>query len=323
MNSPQVTVVIPVYNEEAVLPQLFARLYPALDALDRTYEVIFVDDGSKDRSVAMLHDQCTRRPDTTRVAVLHFNAGQHLAILAGFDISRGQQVITLDADLQNPPEEIHKILAAMDAGHDVVGSIRTGRQDPGWRRWASKLMNRLRDSTTGINITDQGCMLRGYSRGIVDLINRCPETNTFVPALAYVFARSPVEIDIAHEERAAGTSKYSLYRLIRLNFDLMTGFSLVPLQFVSMTGIVVSMLSVAFFVFLVVRRLVIGPEAEGLFTLFSIAFFLLGLLLFAVGLIGEYIGRIYQQVRSRPRFLVSELKPDSLPAERSRIREAS
>jgi undecaprenyl-phosphate 4-deoxy-4-formamido-L-arabinose transferase len=184
-------------------------------------------------------------------------------------------------------------------------------------------MNRMRDATTGINITDQGCMLRGYSRTVIDLVNRCPETNTYVPALAYTFSRSPVEIEIAHEERAAGTSKYSLYKLIRLNFDLMTGFSAVPLQIVSMTGILVSLASLAFFVFLIVRRLVIGPEAEGLFTLFSITFFLLGLLLFGVGLIGEYIGRIYQQVRSRPRFLISELTPDTNLAERPRIREVS
>ncbi len=306
---PRWSIVVPVFNEEATLPRLFERLYAALDQLDGPYEVIFVDDGSRDRSVTLLREQFRRRPECTRVAVLQFNAGQHLAILAGFELSRGERVITLDADLQNPPEEIPRLLEAMDRGHDVVGTIRRGRQDPGWRRWASRLLNRLRGATTGIRITDQGSMLRAYSREVVDLINRCPESNTFIPALGYVFARSPTEIEVAHDARTAGISKYSLYRLVRLNFDLMTGFSVAPLQMVSLTGIAVSIVSLLFVTYLAVRRLIIGPEAEGLFTLFGIVFFLLGLLLFAVGLIGEYIGRIYQQVRSRPRFLIAELLP--------------
>ena len=128
--------------------------------------------------------------------------------------------------------------------------------------------------------------------------------NTFIPALAYTFAHQPTEIVVAHEERAAGESKYSLYKLIRLNFDLMTAFSIVPLQMFSLAGIAISLLSAAFFVFLVIRRLIVGPEAEGLFTLFAILFFLIGIALFGIGLLGEYVGRIYQQVRTRPRYLI-------------------
>lgn len=302
-----VSVIIPVYNEQEVLPKLFERLYPAMDALQRGYEVIFVDDGSRDRSHGLLREQYEKRPDCTRVALLRFNAGQHLAILAGFELARGARVITLDADLQNPPEQIGRVLAAMDAGHDIVGTIRMRRQDSAWRRWGSRLMNKFRHSITSIRITDQGCMLRGYDRSIVDLVNECHEASTFVPALAYGFSRSSTEIEIPHEERAAGTSKYSLYKLIRLNFDLMTGFSMVPLQLVSMTGIIISVLSLLFVVFLIARRILVGPEAEGLFTLFGIVFFLIGVLLLAVGLIGEYVGRVYQQVRSRPRYMVATL----------------
>jgi undecaprenyl-phosphate 4-deoxy-4-formamido-L-arabinose transferase len=305
--SPQVSVVVPVYNEEAVLPALFERLYSALDALGVRYEVIFVNDGSRDRSAALLRAQFEQRPDTTRVVLFNGNFGQHLAIMAGFEASRGERVVTLDADLQNPPEEIGKLLAKMDEGYDYVGTVRSERQDTAFRRHASRLMNAVRERITRIRMTDQGCMLRAYSRPIVDTINACREINTFIPALAYTFAEHPTEIEVAHEERAAGESKYSLYSLVRLNFDLITGFSVMPLQLFSLSGIVISLVSIAFVAFLAVRRLIVGPEAEGLFTLFGVAFFLIGITLFGIGLLGEYIGRIYEQVRERPRYVIQAI----------------
>ena len=304
MNNPELSIIIPVYNEEAGLQTLFDRLYPALDKLGVSYEVVFVNDGSRDRSAALLREQFERRPEVTRVVLFNGNFGQHMAIMAGFEHCYGKRVVTLDADLQNPPEEIAKLLAKMDEGHDYVGSIRRMRRDSMWRHWASRAMNRLRERITHVSMTDQGCMLRAYDRGIIDAINSCREVNTFVPALAYTFARNPAEVVVEHEERAAGETKYSLYKLIRLNFDLMTGFSVVPLQMFSLAGIVISLLSALFFVFLVVRRFIVGPEAEGLFTLFAIMFFLIGIALFGIGLLGEYVGRIYQQVRHRPRYLV-------------------
>ena len=307
MSNPELSVIIPVYNEEAGLPALFDRLYPALDALKTAYEIIFINDGSRDRSAAVLRGQFERRPDVTRVILLATNAGQHMAIMAGFEYSRGSIVVTLDADLQNPPEEIGKLVDKAREGYDCVGSIRQQRQDSAFRRYASKAMNGLRERITRIKMTDQGCMLRAYSRDIVDAINSCKEVSTFIPALAYSFAQRPTEVEVAHEERHAGESKYSLYALIRLNFDLMTSFSLLPLQFFSMLGICISMLSAFFVVFLFIRRLIVGPEAEGLFTLFGIAFFLIGLTLFGVGLLGEYVGRIYQQVRHRPRYRIGAI----------------
>jgi undecaprenyl-phosphate 4-deoxy-4-formamido-L-arabinose transferase len=165
-------------------------------------------------------------------------------------------------------------------------------------------MNLVRERITRIRMTDQGCMLRAYSREIVDAVNSCREVNTYVPALAYTFAQRPVEIEVEHEERAAGVSKYSLYQLIRLNFDLVTAFSLVPLQMFSLAGMLISLLSILFVGYLALRRLLVGPEAEGLFTLFGIVFFLLGIALFGIGLLGEYVGRISQQVRQRPRYLI-------------------
>ncbi len=302
--APELTVVIPVYNEQEVLPALFARLYPALDALARSYEIVFVNDGSRDRSAALLRSQFELRPDVTRVVLFSSNFGQHRAILAGFAHSRGRYVITLDADLQNPPEEIPRVLAELDAGHDYVGTIRIQRQDLAWRRYASRLMNVIRERTTQVKITDQGSMFRGYGRSVVDAVNQCSEYNTFVPALAYTFAMNPTEVHVAHEERGAGKSKYSLFSLMRLNFDLMTGFSTAPMRLFSGTGIVIALLSVVFVLYLLVRRYMVGPEAEGVFTLFAIAFFLLGVALFGVGLLGEYVGRIYDEVRHRPRYIV-------------------
>ncbi len=304
MTPPVVSVVIPVYNEEEGLQALFDRLYPALDKLGASYEIIFVNDGSRDRSAAILREQFQQRPDVTRVILFNGNFGQHKAIMAGFEHCRGERIVTLDADLQNPPEDIATLLAKMDEGHDYVGSIRRQRSDSAWRHFASRAMNRLRERITRIKMTDQGCMLRAYSRPIIAAVNDCREVNTFIPALAYTFAQNPAEVVVGHEERAVGESKYSLYSLIRLNFDLMTGFSVVPLQMFSFAGIVVSLLSALFVVFLVIRRLIVGPEAEGLFTLFAIAFLLIGIALFGIGLLGEYVGRIYQEVRHRPRYLI-------------------
>jgi undecaprenyl-phosphate 4-deoxy-4-formamido-L-arabinose transferase len=301
---PKLSVVIPVYNEEQVLPSLFERLYPALDGLGIAYECVFVNDGSKDRSAALLRQQFQRRPTQTRVVLFHANFGQHSAVMAGLSYARGDYVVTLDADLQNPPEEIGKLVSMLDEGYDYVGTIRQQRQDRLWRRTLSKGVNKLREWITPVRITDQGCMMRGYARSVVLALNETREVNTFIPALASLYAMNPIEVPITHEERHAGRSKYSLYSLIRLNFDLITGFSVVPLQLFSMVGMAVSVLSALLVVYLFVRRLIVGPEAEGLFTLFGVVFFLIGLALFGIGLLGEYVGRIYAQVRERPRYIV-------------------
>jgi undecaprenyl-phosphate 4-deoxy-4-formamido-L-arabinose transferase len=301
---PKLSVVIPVYNEEAVLPTLFERLYPALDALGMPYEIVFVNDGSRDRSVALLRQQFSLRPRHTRVVLFHANFGQHSAVMAGLSYARGEYVVTLDADLQNPPEEIGKLVGMLDQGYDYVGTVRQQRQDSLWRRWFSKRINRLRELITPVRITDQGCMMRGYARSVVTALNQTREVNTFIPALASLYAMRPIEVPIAHEERFAGKSKYSVYSLVRLNFDLITGFSVVPLQLFSMVGMAVATLSALLVAYLFIRRIIVGPEAEGLFTLFGIVFFLIGVALFGIGLLGEYVGRIYAQVRERPRYIV-------------------
>lgn len=320
----ELSVIIPVYNEEAALPALFARLYPALDKLALPYEVIFVNDGSRDRSAAVLNSQFEARPDVTRVVLLAGNYGQHMAILAGFEKSRGAKVVTLDADLQNPPEEVGALVAKMNEGFDYVGTIRRDRQDSIFRTLPSRILNRIRERTTRIKMTDQGCMLRGYSRGIINAINNCSEVNTYVPALAYTFAQRPTEIEVAHEERSAGDSKYSLYKLMRLNFDIMTGYSLLPLQLFSLLGIMVSIASMFVYLFVIGYRLTHADTATQAMQAFwdrdILQFFLTGIVLFGLGLLGEYVGRIYEQVRGRPRYLVQAvLEKDTAGTPASRV----
>jgi undecaprenyl-phosphate 4-deoxy-4-formamido-L-arabinose transferase len=185
-----------------------------------------------------------------------------------------------------------------------VGTIRQMRQDSLFRKLASRIVNITTNKMTGMKMNDYGCMLRAYHRNVIENINRCGESTTFIPALAQTFASNPTEIEVAHAERAAGESKYSLYNLIRLNFDLMTGFSVVPLQLFALFGIITSVLSLAFAFFLLVRRFIVGAEVEGVFTLFAILFFFIGIIIMGIGIVGEYVGRIYQEVRKRPRFVV-------------------
>ena len=303
---PYISIIIPVYNEELNLPPLVERLYPVMQQLGKPFEILFTDDGSRDRSLSILQGMAAKFPEV-RVIEFNGNFGQHMAILAAFEKSSGEVVITLDADLQNPPEEIPKLVAEVERGHDVVGTIRQKRQDSLFRKAASRIVNITTNKMTGMQMSDYGCMLRAYNRNVINNINRCQETTTFIPALAQTFSANPTEIEVGHAERAEGESKYSLYRLIRLNFDLMTGFSVVPLQLFALMGILTALFSVAFAVFLLVRRFIIGAEVEGVFTLFAILFFFVGIIIFGIGLVGEYVGRIYQEVRKRPRYVVRHL----------------
>lgn len=300
---PEVSVVIPVYNEEESLPSLFDSLYGVMRQTGSAFEIIFINDGSVDGSFRLLYD-LHRAHREVRVIDLNGNFGQHMAIMAGFEHARGQKVITLDADMQNPPDAIPDILSKMDEGHDVVGTYRVGRRDPFLRKAASRLVNKMTNRITHLSLKDYGCMMRGYDSRVIEIINASCEKTTFIPALAQKFAVSPVEIPIKHMERVRGVSKYGLVRLIRLNFDLMTGFSLAPLQIVTMAGITVSLISFLLVCYMLLRRFFIGPEVEGVFTLMAIQFLLTGILLMSLGVTGEYVGRIYREISRRSRYIV-------------------
>lgn len=306
MTAPYLSVVIPVFNEQENLRTLQESLNKVMEGFGKPYEIIYVDDGSADQSLLLLQEF---QAHDRRVVVVEFsrNFGQHAAIFAGFDQARGQIVVTLDADMQNPPEAIPSLVHTIEAGYDVVGGWREDRQDPFFRRVASKIVNRLVSWSTGVRLRDYGCMLRAYRREIVQQICKCSEISSFIPALANTFAKQIAEIEVPHRDRAQGRSKYSLARLIRLNFDLLTGFSLFPIQAISAFGLVVAVAGVAFSLFLFIRRLIVGPEAEGLFTLFAILFAFIGIQILALGIIGEYVGRVYNEVRKRPRFVIKNV----------------
>lgn len=311
MNKPYVSVVIPVYNESENLEQLYQRLTASLDQLNKSYEIILVNDGSQDDSYDRLNELQKRRPEQIRIIHFNGNFGQHMALMAGLERVRGEVIVTLDADLQNPPEEISRLIKLIEAGHDYVGGIRKNRQDTFFRRYASKMNNWLRYKMTKIRLSDQGCMLRAYRRSLVDLMIASKETSLFIPAQAYRLSISPTEIEVGHDARTSGESKYNLYRLLRLNFDWMTSFTLLPLQIFTMLGLFISLLSSFFVAYLLLRRIIIGPEVEGVFTLFAIVFFIMGIMLMGLGIMGEYIGRIYQEVRHRPRYVIRKIIDDT------------
>jgi undecaprenyl-phosphate 4-deoxy-4-formamido-L-arabinose transferase len=302
--APALSVVLPVCNQELELSALIPRLYTTLDALGTSYEAIFVDDGSQDGSQDALRRLFEERPQTTRVIAFNTSYGEDNAIMAGLENSRGGRIVTLDVNPLNPPEEIGKLLEAMDRGHDYVGGIRTGRQKTWLRRTASRLMKKFRARTANIFLTDRGCMLRAYDRHIVDTIKQCKEVNTFVPALAYTFSNNPTEVEIT--ARPEGRRAQSLYRLVRLNLDLLTGFTIAPLQIFSLIGFLIALVAIAAFLGQLIYRLLYGaPAGSSTAFMTSLDLFLLGMMALGIGLLGEYIGRINQQVQRRPRFVIS------------------
>ena len=304
-----VSVVIPVYNEEASLPVLLSRVTAACDQLSQDYEVILIDDGSHDGSTELIRDAAAVEGSKLVGVLLNRNYGQHAAIMAGFETAKGDLVITLDADLQNPPEEIPRLVEAAMQGYDVVGTMRRNRQDSWFRKTASKLINKSVQKATGVHMSDYGCMLRAYRRHIIDAMLCCQERSTFIPILANSCARRTIEREVGHAERAHGESKYGLMHLINLMYDLVTCMTTTPLRLLSIVGSVVAGIGFTFSILLILMRLILGADwaADGVFTLFAILFTFVGVQLLGMGLLGEYIGRMYTDVRARPRYFIHQI----------------
>jgi undecaprenyl-phosphate 4-deoxy-4-formamido-L-arabinose transferase len=304
-----ISVVIPVFNEDENFKELIERCLKICKSMNRPFEVILVDDGSKDRSIEMITEAANNYNGKIVGVLLNRNYGQHSAVMAGFAEAKGHIIVTLDADLQNPPEEIPKLVAEIEKGVDVVGTVRTPRRDSFFRRIASRIVNIAAQKATGVNMCDYGCMLRAYRRHIVDAMLQCHEHSTFIPVLANSFARKTSEIEVQHQMRPNDESKYGLWKLINLQFDLLTCMTTFPLRVLSVIGVNISLLGIGFGVALFALRLIFGPDwaAEGVFTLFAILFIFIGAQFVAMGLLGEYIGRIYDDVRARPRYFVEQV----------------
>ncbi|WP_108649007.1 undecaprenyl-phosphate 4-deoxy-4-formamido-L-arabinose transferase [Dongshaea marina] len=304
-----VSVVIPIFNEEESLPELMRRTQAACDELERDYEIILIDDGSRDSSPELIQQVANDKQSHFVALLLNRNYGQHAAIMAGFEEAKGDLVITLDADLQNPPEEIPRLVAKADEGYDVIGTVRRRRKDSMFRRLPSAIINGGVRRATGVQMSDYGCMLRAYRRHIIDAMLQCHERSTFIPILANSFARNTTEIDVDHAEREHGESKYNFMRLINLMFDLVTCMTTTPLRLLSIVGSAIAGLGFLFAIILLLLRLLHGPQwaGDGVFTLFAVLFIFVGAQFIGMGLLGEYIGRMYNDVRARPRYFVQQI----------------
>ncbi|SDI64908.1 undecaprenyl-phosphate 4-deoxy-4-formamido-L-arabinose transferase [Pseudomonas panipatensis] len=312
-----VSVVIPVYNEEASLPELLRRTENACRQLGRDFEIVLIDDGSRDRSAEILQEAADAPGSHVLAVILNRNYGQHSAIMAGFEQCRGDVVITLDADLQNPPEEIPRLVEQAALGYDVVGTVRQNRQDSALRRWPSRVINMAVQRSTGVAMSDYGCMLRAYRRSIINAMLACRERSTFIPILANSFARHTTEILVGHAEREHGESKYDFMRLINLMFDLVTCMTTSPLRLLSLVGGGMAVAGFMFGLLLLVLRLLFGAAwaGDGVFVLFAILFMFTGVQLVGMGLLGEYLGRMYNDVRARPRFFIERvIRGQALPS---------
>jgi len=309
MEPSMISVVIPVFNEENNLPDLIRRCLEACRSVGLPFEIILVDDGSRDRSAQLIGEAAERSGGNVVGVFLNRNYGQHGAILAGFSCSRGDIVVTLDGDLQNPPEAIPLVVEKALEGCDVVGTVRANRKDTGFRKLSSWIINKLVQRTTGVMMHDYGCMLRAYHKDVVKAMLNSRGHSTFIPVLANSFARRTAEIEVPHQERRDGESKYTVWKLINLQFDLFTSMSTFPLRLLNVIGVILSGFGFGLGILILIMRLAHGPEwaVGGVFTLFALLFIFVGAQFLGMGLLGEYVGRIYYDVRERPRYVISHI----------------
>jgi len=296
-----VSVIIPVFNEENSLEELVSSIKRTLDKNHIPFEIIFVDDGSTDNSWSII-ELLSRRFSEVKALKLAKNVGQHNAIIAGFENSQGRYMITIDADMQDNSDVLPLIYEKLESGFDIVGSRRTRRKDSLVRKIFSSLMHYTLVHNTTIGrgsakvLSDFGSMLRGYRRWVIEKVNESGGKSVYIPTFTALLGGKFCELEIEHKRREKGKSKYGLKKLFTLYFDMITDISLFPIQLISFLGILISFIGFALGIVIFLRRIFIGPEVEGVFTLFAFLFVLTGVLLISVGLIGEYVGRIYGEI---------------------------
>lgn len=306
LNRPNLSIVVPVLNEQENLSELYARLVRSLESAEPDFEIIFVDDGSRDRSLEIL----TRLAhDNARVAVISFarNFGHQAAISAGLDQARGNAVIVMDADLQDPPEVLAQFIAKWREGYDVVYAIRSHRKEGWFKRTSYAAFYRLLQRVANINIPlDAGdfCIM---DRRVVELLNDMPERNRFVRGIRSWIGLNQVGLTYERAARHAGETKYSYGRLITLALDGLVSFSYVPLRVISIVGIVISILSILLALIYTAQKVFWGLSPPGFPTTIVAIFFLAGIQLITIGVIGEYVGRIFEEVKRRPMYVVRQV----------------
>lgn len=314
--NPQLSVVLPIYNEVESLPHLLDELAPALEATGRTFEIICIDDGSTDGSFDELKKL---RAADNRVRVVRFrrNFGQTAAFAAGFDRARGEIVITMDADLQNDPADIPKLLEKIDEGYDVVSGWRVKRWQEGFgslltRRLPSATANWLISTGTGVYLHDYGCALKAYRREVIKSINLYGDLHRFIPAIASYYGVTVSEVPVNYRSRQFGTSKYGLSRITRVILDLLTvrfllSYSTRPIQIFGLIGLLTFALGVVTGIYLSFMKLVYGIAlAERPLLLLAILLVMIGVQLVTMGLLGELVVRTYHESQNKPIYTVRE-----------------
>lgn len=309
---PYLSVVVPIYNEEESIPNLYARLTAALEALGHSYEIVAVDDGSRDISFALLRNLAEQ---DTRLRVVRFrrNFGQTAAFAAGFARARGTIIITIDADLQNDPADIPRLLDKLDEGYDVVSGWREHRQDPFLnRRLPSLLANRLISWVTGVRLHDYGCSLKAYRAEVVKDIHLYGELHRFIPAIASWQGVAVAEMPVNHAPRRFGTSKYGIGRTVRVVLDLLTvrfllSYATRPMQVFGLIGVASSLLGGILGIYLTyVRLILLQPIGDRPLLLLAVLLIVLGVQFLGMGLLGEMVTRVYYEGRNRPIYVVRE-----------------
>jgi undecaprenyl-phosphate 4-deoxy-4-formamido-L-arabinose transferase len=294
-----------VFNEGPNLHILYSRVTKVLDDYGRTYEIIAVDDGSRDDSFKIL-EELHRRDPRLRIVRLARNFGQTPALYAGFTQVRGQVVVTIDADLQNPPEEMIKVIEKLEEGYDAVQGWRENRQDPLFRRIASKALNRVVSYLIGTRIRDLGCGLKAYRRDTIERLNKFTHRSRYLPAEVVWLGVRLAEVQVAHQPREKGVSKYGIFDLLKLNFNIISSISTVPIKVIGGFGWLFALVGFLISARILYVRLIMG-NLDPLLTVTAIIFVLVGVQLIALGIMCEYIGRIFIEVQSKPYFVIRDV----------------
>nr|BET44795.1 MAG: undecaprenyl-phosphate 4-deoxy-4-formamido-L-arabinose transferase [Candidatus Aschnera chinzeii] len=305
----KISIIIPIYNEEESLPLFLKRIITVCQQLEYIYELILIDDGSFDNSTNLITQAVNNKNCNIKAIILKRNYGQHLALIIGFKEANGDLMITLDADLQNPPEEILRLIQMAELGYDVVGTKRINRKDSFFRKIASKIINLIIIKITGHKMGDYGCMLRAYRRNIVNYIIQNNFTNTFIPILANTFANNMIEIDVSHVEREYGYSKYNFLKLINLMFDLLISFNTAPLRLLSIMASITILIFIILLILLLLFYLHINYIWNiTMFILLSISFGIFIIIEFLnILFLNKYINKIYNCISNKSNFFIKKI----------------